>query len=108
MRARCLLAEDRAVDAVALLQACLSGDPDRAALHQAIAGAYLAMGDREAAFDHFARAFTLDPDDLVSGRAAVSNAMTLAAAAGDDELAVVSYGRALEVASAAATSRARP
>ena len=104
MRARCLLAEDRAADAVALLQACLSGDPDRAALHQAIAGSYLAMGDREAALDHFVRAFALDPDDIVSGRAAVSTAMTLAAAAADDELAVVYYARALEVAAALATA----
>jgi len=104
MRARCLLAEDRAADAVALLQACLSGDPDRTELHQALAGAYLAMGDREAALEHFARAFALDPADLVSGRAAASNAMTLAAAAADDELALAYYARALEFASALATA----
>lgn len=104
MRARCLLAEDRAGDAVALLQACLSRHPDRAALHQAIARAYLAMGDREAALDHFARAFALDPDDLVSGRGAVSTAMTLAAAAADGELTVVGYVRALESAAALATA----
>jgi tetratricopeptide (TPR) repeat protein len=103
MRARCLLAEDRATDAVALLQACLNSDPDRAALHQAIAGAYLATGDREAALDDFARAFALDPDDIVSGRAAASNAMKLAAEAADDELAATYYARALEVAAAVAT-----
>jgi tetratricopeptide (TPR) repeat protein len=103
MRARCLLAEDRATDAVALLQACLNSDPDRAALHQAIAGAYLATGDREAALDDFARAFALDPDDIVSGRAAASNAMKLAAEVADDELAATYYARALEVAAAVAT-----
>jgi len=103
MLARCLLAEDRATDAVALLQACLNSDPDRAALHQAIAGAYLATGDREAALDDFARAFALDPDDIVSGRAAASNAMKLAAEAADDELAATYYARALEVAAAVAT-----
>jgi tetratricopeptide (TPR) repeat protein len=103
MRARCLLAEDRAADAVTLLQACLSGDPDRAALHQAIAGAYLDIGDREAALDHFATAFALDPDDTVSGRAAASNAMTLGAEAADDELATAYFTRALEVAATLAT-----
>jgi tetratricopeptide (TPR) repeat protein len=104
MRARCLLAEDRPADAVAVLEACLSSDPDRAALHQAIARAHLAMGDREAALDHFDRAFALDPNDVVSGRAAASNAMTLGLATPDDELAAVYFARALEVAAALAAS----
>jgi tetratricopeptide (TPR) repeat protein len=104
LKARCLLTEDRAADAVAVLQACLSDDPDRAALHQAIAAAYLADGDRAAALDHFARAFALDPDDHASARAAASNALALAAAADDGELAAANYQRALEIAGALATA----
>ena len=48
MLARCLLVEDRTADAVAVLQERLIDDPDRAALHRAIAGAYQAAGDRAA------------------------------------------------------------
>jgi len=103
MLARCLLAEDRTADAVAMLQESLIDDPDRAALHQAIAGAYQAADDRAPALEHFERAFELDPDDRVSGRAAATTALALAAAADDDELAAAYYGRGFEVAAKLAT-----
>ena len=103
MLARCLLVEDRTADALAVLQERLIDDPDRAALHQAIAGAYQAAGDRAAALDHFERAFELDPDDRVSGHYAATTALALAAAADDDDLAAVYYGRGLEVAAKLAT-----
>jgi tetratricopeptide (TPR) repeat protein len=103
MLARCLLAEDRTADAVAVLQERLIDDPDRAALHQAIAGAYQAAGDRAAALDHFERAFELDPDDRVSGHSAATTALALAAAADDDDLAAAYYGRGFEVAAKLAT-----
>ncbi len=102
MRARCLLVEDRTADAVAVLQERLIDDPDRAALHQAIAGAYQAAGDRAAALDHFERAFELDPDDRVSGHSAATTALALAAAA-DDDLAAAYYSRGFEVAAKLAT-----
>ncbi|MDH3815239.1 MAG: tetratricopeptide repeat protein [Acidobacteriota bacterium] len=103
MLARCLLVEDRTADAVAVLQERLIDDPDRAALHRAIAGAYQAAGDRAAALDHFERAFELDPDDRVSGHAAATTALALAADADDDDLAAAYYGRGLEVAAKLAT-----
>ena len=103
MLARCLLVEDRTADAVAVLQERLLDDPDRATLHQAIAGAYQAAGDRAAALDHFERAFELDPDDRVSGHAAATTALALAAEADDDDLAAAYYGRGLEVAAKLAT-----
>jgi tetratricopeptide (TPR) repeat protein len=103
MLARCLLDEDRTTDAVAVLKKRLTDDPDRAALHQAIANAYQAAGDRAAALDHLERAFELDPDDRVSGRAAATTALALAAAADDDDLAAAYYGRGLEVAAKLAT-----
>ena len=104
MLARCLLVEDRAGDAVAVLQERLIDDPDRAALHQAIASAYQADGDRAAALDHFERAFELDPDDSVSGHAAATTALTLAASAHNDDLAAAYYVRGLEVAAKLATA----
>jgi len=103
MRARCLLVEDRTADAVAALQQSLIDDPDRAALHQAIAGAYQAAGDRAAALDHFERAFALDPDDLVSANSAATTALALARAADDDDLAAAYYDRGLEIAAKLAT-----
>jgi len=104
MLARCLLAEDRAADAVAMLEARLADDPDSAALHRSIAGAYQAVGDRPAALDHLARAFALDPEDHASARAAVTTALALAATAGDDDLAASFHGRALEIAAELATA----
>ena len=104
MLARCLLTEDRAADAVALLETRLADDPDNAALHRAIARAYQAADDRVAVLDHLARAFALDPGDHASGRAAATTALALAAAAGDDDLAAVFYGRALELATELATA----
>jgi len=98
MLARCLLVEDRNADAVAVLQNCLTDDPDRAALHQAIAGAYQAADDHAAALDHFERAFELDPNDTASGRLAATTALALATAADDEDLAAAYYGRGLEVA----------
>jgi tetratricopeptide (TPR) repeat protein len=103
MLARCLLVEDRAADAVAVLQKCLTDDPERAALHQAIAAAYQTTGDRTAALDHFERAFELNPDDTASGRLAATTALALAKAADDDDLAASYYGRGLEVATKLAT-----
>lgn len=103
MLARCLLVEDRAADAVALLKPRLAEDPDRASLHQAIAGAYQAVGDRASAADHFARAFAIDPSDHFSARAAASTALSLAAAAEDDEMAADYCGRAFEIAAQLAT-----
>ncbi len=104
MLARCLLAEERTADAVAVLEARLADAPDSAALQRAIAAAYQAAGDPAAALDHLARAFALDPDDLTSGRAAAITALTLATAADDDELAASLYGRALELAAKVATA----
>jgi tetratricopeptide (TPR) repeat protein len=104
MLARCLLAEDRAADAVALLETRLADDPDNAALHRAIARAYQATDDRAAVLDHLARAFALDPDDHASGRAAATTALALAEAAGDDGLAASFHGRALELAAELATA----
>jgi tetratricopeptide (TPR) repeat protein len=103
MLARCLLVEDRTADAVAVLQERLIDDPDRAALHRAIAGAYQAAGDRAAALDHFERAFELDPDDRVSGHSAATTALAMAAAADDDDLAAAYCGRGFEVAEKLAT-----
>ncbi len=103
MQARCLLVEDRTADALAVLQESLIDDPDRAALHQAIAAAYQAAGDRAAALDHFERAFELDSDDRVSGYAAATTALALAKAADDDELAAAFYDRGLEAAAKLAT-----
>jgi len=104
MLAYCLLTEDRAADAVALLETCLADDPDNAALHAAIGGTYEAAGDRASAFEHLARAFSLNPSDSASGQAAVSTAMALAEAAGDDELAESLDARALEIAIELATA----
>ncbi len=103
MLARCLIEEDRGADAVAVLEARLVDDPDNAALHRAIAGAYQGADDRAAALDHLAQAFALDPADHASGRTAATTAMALAAAAGDDDLAASYYGRALELAAELAT-----
>lgn len=103
MRASCLLDEDRAADAVAVLEARLADDPERAALHRAMAAAHKAMGDTAAAVVDFDRAFTLEPADVSSGRAAVTLALKLAAATGDDHLAARYRGRALEVATRLAT-----
>ncbi|HSN55310.1 MAG TPA: tetratricopeptide repeat protein [Candidatus Sulfomarinibacteraceae bacterium] len=104
MQAACLIKEDRAVDAVALLEACLADDPDRAALHRAIADAHRAVGDRTAVLDDLARAFSLDPADHASGRAAVLAALSLAADAGDDDLETAYFGRAVEIADELATA----
>ena len=104
MLARCLLAEDRAADAVAVLEACLDDDPDNAALHRAIAAAYRETGDRAAVLDHLAQAFSLDPDDKTSGQAATTAALALAAAASDDDLAAAFHARALELATRLATA----
>lgn len=104
MLARCLLAEDRAADAVAALETRLDDDPDNAALHRAIASAYQATGDRMAVLDHLARAFVLDPDDRASGHAATTMALALAADADDDGLAASLHGRALELATKLATA----
>ena len=103
MRARCLLVEDRTADALAVMQEALIVDPDRAALHQAIAVAYQAAGDRAAALDHFERAFELDSDDRVSGYAAATTALALAKAADDDDLAAAYYERGLAVGAKLAT-----
>ncbi len=103
MLARCLLVEDRPADAVAVLQKRLAEDPERAALHQAIAGAYQTAGDRAAALDHFERAFELDPADLASGRLAATTALALATTADNHDLAAAYYDRALEVAAKLAT-----
>ena len=104
MLARCLLAEDRAAEAVAVLKARLADAPDSAALQRAIAAAYQAAGDPVAALDHLARAFALDPDDHASGRAATTTALALAAAAGNDDLAAGFHARALELAAKLATA----
>jgi tetratricopeptide (TPR) repeat protein len=104
MQAACLIEEDRAADAVALLEACLANDPNRAALHRAMAVAHKAAGDRTATLDDLTRAFHLDPADDASGRAAVIAALALAADAGDDELAAGYYGRACEIADELATA----
>jgi tetratricopeptide (TPR) repeat protein len=98
LRARCLLADDRAAEAVAVLQECLQDNQDNAALHRAIAAAYQAVGDRPEILDHLARAFSLDPVDQSSGRAAVKLALALAAAASSDDLAAGYRARALELA----------
>ena len=103
MLARCLLAEDRAGEAVEVLETRLDEDPDNAALHRAIAIAYKATADRMLVLDHLARAFTLDPDDHASGRAAITTALALAAAAGDEDLAAGLHDRALEIAARLAT-----
>jgi len=103
MLASCLLAEDRAADAVAVLEMRLKEDPDNAALHRAIATAYKATGDRMLVLDHLAQAFVLDPDDHASGRAAATTALALAAAAGDDDLATSLRVRAFELATKLAT-----
>lgn len=104
MQAACLIEEDRAADAVALLEASLADDPNRAALHRAMAAAHRAVGDRTATLDDLTRAFHLDPADHPSGRSAVIAALSLAADAGDDELAVGYYGRAVEIADELATA----
>ncbi len=104
MLASCLLAEYRTDDAVALLESGLAEAPDSAALHRAIAGAYQAVGNRPAAFDHLAQAFTLDPDDHASGRSAVKTALALAGATADDETAESLRMRAVELATALATA----
>ncbi len=103
MQAACLIEEDRAADAVALLETCLADDPNRAALHRALADAHGAVGNRTATLDDLTRAFRLDPADHASGRSAVIAALTLAAEAGDDELGVGYYGRAVEIADELAT-----
>lgn len=104
MLARCLIVEDRAGDAVALLEARLVDDPENSALHQAVAGAHQAAGDRAAAVDHFARAFAINPSDHFSARAATTTALSLAAAAGDDAVAAGYHRRALEIATQLATA----
>jgi len=103
MRASCLLEEDRAADAVAVLEARLADDPERAALHRAMAAAHKATGDTAAAMDDLDHAFTLEPADVSSGRAAITLALKLAAATEDDDLAARYRGRALEVATRLAT-----
>ena len=104
MQASCLIEEDRAADAVTLLEARLAADPDRAALHRAIAAARKASGDRAAALDDLARAFSLDPSDHSSARAAVTTALSLAAAADNDDVAHSYEDRALEIATELATA----
>jgi len=104
MLARCLVVEDRAADAVTLLEGHLANDPENAALHQAIAGAYQAAGDRAAALDHFEQAFAINPGDHFSARAAAATALSLAAAAGDDAIAASYNSRALEIATRLATA----
>ena len=59
---------------------------------------------RTATLDDLTRAFRLDPADHASGRSAVIAALTLAADAGNDELAVGYYGRAVEIADEMATA----
>jgi len=98
MLARCLRAEDRATDAVAVLEARLDEDPNNAALHRAIAAAYQETGDRAAVLDQLARAFSLDPHDQTSGRAATTTALAMAAATSNDDLAASYHARALELA----------
>jgi tetratricopeptide (TPR) repeat protein len=104
MLARCLRAEDRAADAVAVLEARLDDYPDNAALHRAIAAAYKETGDSVAVLNHLARAFVLDPDDHASGHAATTTALALATAASDDGIAAGFYARALELAAKLATA----
>jgi len=104
MQAACLIEENRAADAVALLETCLAGDPNSAALNRAIAAAHRAVGDRTATLDDLTRAFQLDPADHASGRSAVIAALALAADAGDDELAAGYYDRAVEIADELATT----
>ncbi len=104
MQAACLIEEDRAADALALLETRLADDPNRAALHRALADAHREVGDRTATLDDLTRAFRLDPADHASGRSAVTAALTLAADAGNDELAVGYYGRAVEIADEMATA----
>ena len=104
MQAACLIEEDRAADAVALLETYLADDPNSAALNRAMAAAHKAAGDRTATLDDLARAFLLDPADTASGRSAVIAALALAADAGDDELAAGYYGRASEIADELATA----
>ncbi len=104
MQAACLIEEDRAADAVALLETYLADDPNSAALNRAIAAAHKAMGDRTATLDDLTRAFHLDPADRASGRSAVIAAMALAADAGDGELKASYYDRACEIADELATA----
>ena len=100
----CLIEEDRAADAVTLLEARLADDPNRAALHRALADAHRAVGDRTATLDDLARAFSLDSADHASGRAAVITALSLADDAGDDELKASYCDRAVEIADELATA----
>ncbi len=103
MQASCLLEEDRAVDAVAVLEERLADDPERAALHRAMATAHKASGDTAAVLDDLDRTFTLEPSDHASGRAAVTAAQKLADATDDGELAAQYRGRALDIATRLAT-----
>jgi len=103
MQASCLLEEDRATDAVILLEERLRNDPDRAALYRALATAHSASGERAAAMDDLDRAFTLEPADHSSGRTAVAIAQRLAADTEDDDLAARYRSRALDIATRLAT-----
>lgn len=103
MQASCLIEEGRAADAVALLERRLRDDPDRAALYRATATAHKASGDLAAAMDDLDRAFTLEPADHSSARAAVAIAQRLAAATEDDDLAARYRARALDIATRLAT-----
>lgn len=103
MLAHILIVEGRADDAVSVLEERLAEFPESAPLHQAIAGAYQATGDRAAALDHFIRALAINPGDFVSARGAATSALALAEAAGDDAAAARSYRRAFEMADRLAT-----
>jgi tetratricopeptide (TPR) repeat protein len=104
MLARILRAEDRAADAVVVLEAQLDDNPDNVALHRAIAAAFQETGDSVEALNHLARAFVLDPDDHASGRAATITALALAAATSDDALAAGFHAQAVELSAKLATA----
>jgi len=104
MQASCLLGEDRASDAVAVLEERIADDPKRAALHRALAVAHRASGDSATAVDDLDRAFSLDPSDHASGRAAVTTALKLAAETENSGLAIRYRDHALEVATRLASA----
>jgi tetratricopeptide (TPR) repeat protein len=98
------LRSDHAEVAVEVLEARLAASPGEAVLERALGVTFQRLGRNEEAFAAFAAAFTANPTDLESGRAAVRIGLGQAASAADKGARARLYRRTAEVAGRLAES----
>ena len=73
---------DRAAEAIPIVTNQLRADPNNAALHQALGGAYSANGEDAQAYASFKRAYELNPKDDAIARGVITSGIAAARRAG--------------------------